>query len=67
MAVLPGTVPSTAKAAIWLLPLHGPGRADGMHVARASIARSSGRAACLRTGCGDLAAPPAARSRTGRT
>jgi hypothetical protein len=29
MAVLPGTVPSTAKAAIWLSPLHGPGRADG--------------------------------------
>jgi hypothetical protein len=29
MAVLPSMVPSTAKAAIWLLPLHGPGRADG--------------------------------------
>jgi hypothetical protein len=23
MAVLPATVPSTAKAAIWLVPLHG--------------------------------------------
>lgn len=29
MAVLPSMVPSTAKAAVWLPPLHGPGRADG--------------------------------------
>jgi hypothetical protein len=61
MAVLPNTVPSTAKAGIWLLPLHGPGPVRRMHVARASLARSPGRAACLQTGCGDLAAPLAAR------
>jgi hypothetical protein len=29
MVVRPSMVPSTAKAAVWLLPLHGPGRAAG--------------------------------------
>jgi hypothetical protein len=67
MAVLPTTVPSTAKAAIWLLPLHGPGRADGcpLHEPASRDHRSgqpaSGRAAVI----SPLLQPPV--SRTERT